>query len=147
MGCDQAMFVSDKKPEKVGKSDKLSNKSVWFFFPISQDDFFQKDWKVRLLWLKVWHSLKHKGKYFGQNFQFFPHPQTETCQFLPCFYLPTPVKIFMASSKRRQAPKNFSISNTILRGKSCKWREAPKIFHYFTWNCAKKVEIDVWKGK
>ena len=70
-----------------------------------------------------------KGTYFGQNFQFFPPPRTNTCQFLPCFVTPTSLKIFMVSIKWRDASKIFSISNTKLREKSCKWREAPKNFH------------------
>ena len=48
-----------------------------------------------------------KGKYFCQNFQFFPPPQTKTCQFLLCFFSPTLVKIFIAFLKWRKAPKNF----------------------------------------
>ena len=30
--------------------------------------------------------LSHKGKYFGQKFQFFPPPGNKICQFLPCFF-------------------------------------------------------------
>ena len=45
---------------------------------------------------------KNKGKYCGQNFQFFPSSQTKTCQFLPCFLLPTLVQIFIASWKWRE---------------------------------------------
>ena len=45
------------------------------------------------------HTQSHEGKYFGQKLQFFPPPQTRICQFLSYFFLPTSVKIFMASFK------------------------------------------------
>ena len=53
--------------------------------------------------VRIYHvmnrSLPHdKGKCFGQKFQFFPPPETKTCQFLPWFFLLASVKICMASS-------------------------------------------------
>ena len=50
-----------------------------------------------------------KGKYFGQKFQFFPPPGTKICIFLPCFFTPVLLKIFI---------------------KYFKWREVPNFFHF-----------------
>ena len=43
--------------------------------------------------------IHYKGKYFGQKFQFFPLLKQKHANFFPVFFLPTSVKIFMASFK------------------------------------------------
>ena len=44
----------------------------------------------------------HKGKYFGQKFEFFPHLKYKNCEFLPCF---VEAKITQMDHNLREAPK------------------------------------------
>ena len=87
------------------------------------------------------HNIK--GKYFGQKFQFFPPPQTKTCQFLPCFILPTPVNIYLARFKWREAPKFFSISNKNCTKKAADGAKRRKFFTILHEIVQKKLKLTI----
>ena len=53
-----------------------------------------------------------------------PPASNKNMPIFSCFFLPTPVQIFMASFK---------------------WRKAPEIFHHFAWNSAKKLKLTIEK--
>ena len=100
--------------------------------------------------LLLFTEWKYKGKYFGQKFKFFPPPGTKICQFLPCFFTPVPLKIFITYFKWREAPKIFHFLQKIWQNKASDGAKRRKFSIFYTkldkikhsaWNCVKKISV------
>ena len=88
-----------------------------------------------------------QGKIFLPKLPIFPPSSNKNMPISSLFFLTNTSTNLHSIFKMAKSAEKFSISNTKLHEKSCKWCEAPKNAHCFSWNYTKKVEIENWKGK